>query len=420
MKVPPLARRNPLSRVAEAEVEALELSKHKEGTTRLVVPKVSISTVPPPTSPVFFNPAASLNRDVTVAISAAAGGETFCDAMAGVGARGVRVANEVEGVSQVAMVDFNPSALRLAKRSAALNRVARKCSYVGAETSSYLYSRFGRDQRFDCVDVDPFGTPVRQLQAALSATADGGILSLTATDTAVLCGVHQATCARRYGSFPLNNSFHHETGIRILLAAIARSGASIDIGVAPVAAHSTRHYLRVYVRVLPGASKAESSLGGLGHLSWCPACGDVRGSGGQAEGCRACGRRTKVAGPVWMGAVAEEPLVVAAKKEALGRGLVQAAEVLGSLLGANEFPPWSFDIDGVCSELKVSTVSELAVYRNLLQGGHRVMRTPFEKTGMKTDAGHAEVVEAVEAASRDGASRGERASGPRSSSRARS
>ncbi|MDG6991229.1 MAG: hypothetical protein JRM99_07410, partial [Nitrososphaerota archaeon] len=343
-----------------------------------------------------------------------------CDAMAGVGARGVRVASEVEGVSQVAMVDFNPHALRLAKRSAALNRVARKCSYVGAETSSYLYSRFGRDQRFDCVDVDPFGTPVRQLQAALSATADGGILSLTATDTAVLCGVHQATCARRYGSFPLNNSFHHETGIRILLAAIARSGASIDIGVAPVAAHSTRHYLRVYVRVLPGASKAESSLGGLGHLSWCPACGDVRGSGGQAEGCRACGRRTKVAGPVWMGAVAEEPLVVAAKKEALGRGLVQAAEVLGSLLGANEFPPWSFDIDGVCSELKVSTVSELAVYRNLLQGGHRVMRTPFEKTGMKTDAGHAEVVEAVEAASRDGASRGERASGPRSSSRARS
>ncbi|MDG7011015.1 MAG: hypothetical protein JRN57_02725 [Nitrososphaerota archaeon] len=396
--------------------------KHAEGRTLLLVPKASVTMVPPPTSPVFFNPAASLNRDVTVAMTAASGGKTLCDSMAGVGARGVRVANEVEGISEVTMVDFNAEALRLARRSASLNRVNDRCTYANAETSSHLYSRYGRGQRYDCVDVDPFGSPVRQMQAALSATADGGILSLTATDTAVLCGVHQATCARRYGSTPLNNHFHHETGIRILLAALARNGAAMDIGIEPLAAHSTRHYLRIYARVRPGASRAEATLRGLGRLSWCPHCGDVQGPRSPTSACRVCGRKTKPAGQLWVGDVVEESLVTAAKKEALARGLTQAADVLGSLEGVNGFPPWSFDIDRVCSELRVPTASELAVYRSLTRAGHRVMRTPFEKTGMKTDATYAEVAKAVGAASSKGASPRPRAraSAPRSSSRARS
>lgn len=398
----------------------MELTRYAEGKTRLVVPKASVTAVPPPTSPVFFNPAASLNRDVTVAMTAAAGGRSFCDSMAGVGARGVRVANEVKAVGEVTMVDFNGDALRLARRSASLNGVRGKCSFSNSETSSYLYSRFGRDRRFDCVDVDPFGSPIRQMQGALSATAAGGVLSMTATDTAVLCGVHPSTCARRYGSSPVNNHFHHETGIRILLAALARNGAAIDIGFDPLAAHSTMHYIRVYVRVNPGASAAESTLKGLGQVSWCPACGDVRGPHDASGTCRVCGRRVKVAGPLWTGAVVHEPTVDAAREAALGGGLAQAAEVLGGLVGVNGFPPWSFDIDRVCSELRAPTVSELAVYRELTEAGHRAMRTPFEKTGLKTDAAYGEVVGAVKAAVGRRTSLGGRASAPRSSSRARS
>ena len=398
----------------------MKTAQYAEGTTRLLVPQASLGTDPPPTSPVFFNPAASLNRDVSVAMAAAAGGETFCDAMAGVGARGVRVANEVRGVSEVTLVDFNAEALLLAKRSAALNRVRGRCRFVNSETSSYLYSRFGRDQRFDLVDVDPFGTPILQMQAALSATAEGGLLSVTATDTAVLCGVHRATCSRRYGSTPLNNHFHHETGVRVLLAALARSGASMDIGVEPVAAHSTRHYIRVFVRVKPGASSADESLRGVGRVAWCPACGDVQGGQAEEAKCAVCGGKAKVAGPLWVGRVVDEALVKAAKEEALERGLGRAAGVLGSLAGVDEFPPWSFDIDRVCSELKVPTVPEVAVYQNLAKSGRRTMRTPFEKTGVKTDASYREVVEAVEGAAMVRVRRRSGPSAPRSSSRARS
>ncbi len=376
----------------------MKFVEHTEGGTRLVVPAASLTQNPPPTSPVFFNPAASLNRDISVAVAAADGGSTFCDSMAGVGARGLRVAKEVRSVKSVTLVDFNERALNLARRGAALNGVKRKCEFSGSETSSFLFSRYGREERFDYVDADPFGTPVRQLQAALCATSDGGVMSATATDTAVLCGVYPRVSKRRYGATPLNNHFSHESAIRILAGAIARMGASLDIGAEAVAAHSTRHYVRVFVRVMVGASRADASLGNLGYVTWCIECGDTKSSREPEWTCGACGRKAKVAGPLWIGRLVHGPTVTAARKMASEMRLASAADVLGSLEGVDGFPPWSFSIERICSTLRIPTVPEDAVYQRLLTSGHNVMRTPFEKTGIKTDADIEAVTSAVKGA----------------------
>ncbi len=383
----------------------MKVVEHREGRTRLAVPSESLDHDPPPTSPVFFNPAASLNRDVTVAVTAALGGRTFCDSMAGVGARGIRVANEVEGIGSVTLVDFNSEALKLAKRSARLNRVSGKCEFSNSETSSYLFSRYGRERRFEFVDVDPFGSPVRQVPAALSATSDGGLLSVTATDTAVLCGVYREVCRRRYGSLPLNNEFRHETAIRTLLGYLARTAAQLDIGVEPVLAHSTRHYVRAFVRVAVGSSRAERTMKELGQISYCPACGHAERPKEASGPCSRCGKRPKLAGPLWVGGLAEDRLAKEASGVAARLGLPQSAEVLASLVGVDAFPPWSFSIDEVCSSLRVPTVPEVGIYRRLVESGHRVMRTPFEKTGLKTDATREEVESAARAEAATAASR---------------
>ena len=46
---------------------------------------------------------------------------------------------------------------------------------------------------FDVVDLDPYGTPSLLLEPAVEAVADGGLLCVTATDTAVLCGNNSGT-----------------------------------------------------------------------------------------------------------------------------------------------------------------------------------------------------------------------------------
>lgn len=43
-------------------------------------------------------------------------------------------------------------------------------------------------QAYDVVDLDPYGTPAMLLDTAVQAVADGGLLMVTATDMANLCG----------------------------------------------------------------------------------------------------------------------------------------------------------------------------------------------------------------------------------------
>ena len=383
----------------------VKVVEHLEGKTLLLVPESSLRQDPPPAAPAFFNPAASLNRDVSVAIAMGAGTRTFCDSMAGVGARGLRLAKESE-VEGVTLVDFNGRSLELARRSAALNGVQRKCESPQSGTSALLLSRHGRGARFVMVDVDPFGSPVGELLPALRAVADGGLLSVTATDTAVLCGVYPRVSERRYGSAPLNNSFHHETGVRILAGAAARLGAMVDLGAEPDAAHATRHYIRLYLRVRTGGARADRSLRSLGHLSWCPACGQVSLSDPRGRVCK-CGKKARVAGPLWVGGLADGALLEASVRSATAEGLRRAAVALESLEGLDSFPPWSFSMDDACSSLGIASVPEGSLYRNLRRAGFRAMRTPFEKTGVKTDASYGEFLEAVRESS---GTRGEGAS----------
>jgi tRNA (guanine26-N2/guanine27-N2)-dimethyltransferase len=373
----------------------MKYEKIVEGATELLVPVKSLLDDAPPTSPVFFNPAASINRDVSVAITEAIDGASFCDSMAGVGARGVRIARETTKISSVTMVDLKSEALRVARRTASLNRVLSKCEFVVGETSSVLHSREGADEKFDFVDVDPFGTPIGQVEGAISATAPGGILSVTATDTAALCGVYPRVTRRRYGASPLNNHFHHETGIRILVGAICRKAASADIGVSPVAAHSTRHYMRVYVRILPGASKADRSLAEEGYIAWCTGCGSTSSSGSLPGSCEKCGAQPKVAGPLWLAALTEKKPVARAETVARESGYAEARKILRALRESDGFPPWSFSIEGICSSLGIATVSERRVRSYLSKLGFESARQPFETTGLKSDAPYEEVKEAV-------------------------
>lgn len=42
--------------------------------------------------------------------------------------------------------------------------------------------------RFDCIDLDPYGSAVPFLDAAIGAVNDGGLLCVTCTDLGVLAG----------------------------------------------------------------------------------------------------------------------------------------------------------------------------------------------------------------------------------------
>src|SRR5919204_1529283 len=102
-----------------------------EGKTMLVVPQSSLTANVLSKMPAFFNPAAKLNRDLSIlaysAFSSSSGKKTFADSFTGIGARALRVAVEVPEIEQVYGNDINPFAIERAREAAKINLVDAKC-----------------------------------------------------------------------------------------------------------------------------------------------------------------------------------------------------------------------------------------------------------------------------------------------------
>lgn len=73
-----------------------------------------------------------------------------------------------------------------------------------------MYQEAGKQSFFDLIDVDPYGSASPFLDAAVQAVSSGGLLAITSTDMAVLCGVHPGTCFAKYQGVPLHSDYSQE------------------------------------------------------------------------------------------------------------------------------------------------------------------------------------------------------------------
>lgn len=73
-----------------------------------------------------------------------------------------------------------------------------------------MYQHRNKNCRFDVVDIDPYGTAAPFLDAAVQSVSNGGLLCITCTDMAVLCGNHPETCFSKYGTMPTKRQHCHE------------------------------------------------------------------------------------------------------------------------------------------------------------------------------------------------------------------
>ncbi len=100
---------------------------------------------------------------------------------------------------------------------------------------------------FQWIDLDPFGSPVGFLDSAIQSISRIGVLEVTATDTAALCGSAKTSAARRYGSTGITDSYMHDDATRILLGVIARIAAMHDKSIHPILSLFDGHHVRVSV-----------------------------------------------------------------------------------------------------------------------------------------------------------------------------
>ncbi len=209
-----------------------------EGETKLWVYTGKISKE----MEVFYNPAKKFDRDTNVELVKILKPKKFLDLLAASGARGIRIAKETG--TEVYLNDLNSKAVELIKKNAKENGVEVK---VFNEDANKLLVNL--EEKFDFIDIDPFGSPIYFIENVIPKLTNGGYLAVTATDVAPLYGSAPKRCLMRYSAQSYKLPFSREVGLRILIGAIQRIVSKYEKYAEPIFSFFGGYYYRVYFKV---------------------------------------------------------------------------------------------------------------------------------------------------------------------------
>ena len=383
-----------------------------EGKVKVVAPKLSVyikkpSDYAPSKAPVFYNPVMELNRDLAVLALQAhqklLGREVVVsEPLTGCGLRGARFAMEVDGVHRVFLNDIKPESVRLARFNAELNQVEDRVEVANEDANLFLTRNAAPRKRFDYIDIDPFGPPVPYMDSAIRALRNGGLIALTATDMAPLCGVHARACLRKYGGKPLRTEYCHELAVRLVMGCLTMMAAKHAIGIDVKFSHSIDHYIRTYATVHYGARRADKSVEQMGYILHCFSCfhrETVQGIVSPLKhGCPICGAKLSLAGPLWLGRIANRKFCYMMEQEVAGRKLRQEKRLLKMLsLVKNEADAsvTYFAVDKICDKLNLPVPAQKKVLDKVKEAGFQAVLTHFNSRGLRTDASARVVKEVI-------------------------
>lgn len=375
----------------------------KEGKVKVVVPKLSAyikkpSDYAPSKAPVFYNPTMELNRDLAVLVlqthQKLLGRElSVCEPLTGCGLRGARFAVEVKGIKKVILNDIKPEAAKVAGFNVELNDVADRVEVTNEDANLFLSKHAAPRKRFDYIDIDPFGPPVPYMDSAIRSLCNHGLLALTATDMAPLCGVHPRACLRKYGGVPLRTEYCHELAVRLVAGCLTMMAAKHEIGINVVFSHSIDHYVRAYAVVNYGAKVADKSVQQIGYILHCFSCFHRETVTGITSPlnyvCPSCGAKLSVAGPLWLGRIADKNFCFLMGNEAKERSLRQEKRILKTLtLVQNEAEAQVtyYAVDRICDKLNLPVPPQKKVLDRIKKEGFQAVLTHFNSRGFRTEA----------------------------------
>jgi tRNA (guanine26-N2/guanine27-N2)-dimethyltransferase len=353
------------------------MQRFTEGAATFLAPAGNITR----DLPVFYNPVMTLNRTVEVLLLRALGrkGLRVADVLAGTGVRSIRLLKELPRgtVKELVVNDISPAAARLIRRNLARNGLAGRASVSCAPAQQLL---FDASSGFDLIDIDPFGSPAPFLDPAVQRLNHGGILAVTATDTAALAGVAPAACERKYWAMPVKSPMMHETGMRILVRKCQLAASQHGKALTPLFCHSTRHYDRAYLRCEKSEAKASRLFSQHQWLLFCRTCLDWRVSDAGTAVC--CGKPMAAGGPLWTGRLWDAALAARMARLAEGKDVQRLLDVIAAeaRVPAVGFPA----IHALCQSLKTSVPAFEGLMAAIREAGHPAARTHFAPDGIRT------------------------------------
>lgn len=369
----------------------------QEGSITFLRPP--LQKVPTTSMTVFYNPRSELNRDMTIVAlhtflkQQKKSNTRICTPLAGTGVRPVRFAKEVTGIDTIVVGDANPKAIELINKNRAMNGVEDLLEVYHKEANQLLSQFVHFDEKFDVIDIDPFGSPREFFDSAIRALKPPAMLCLTATDMPVLVGIRRRTCMKRYAAIPLKTEYAHELAVRILLGCIVREAASQNIGLTPLLTFSVDHYVRLYCLASEGDNKTWKSVSQLGFIIHCTHCGHrsiAKGLVPEANQCMHCQSiDAKQVGPLWIGKLGDKSFIKQMHQSVEHfrlRKIRKIGVLLNTLIEELDGPPTYYDLHRLADKLNIPIPPFRDVIDRLRKAGEFCVRTHYSPHAIRTSA----------------------------------
>jgi tRNA (guanine26-N2/guanine27-N2)-dimethyltransferase len=342
-----------------------------------------------------------LNRDVSVLLLNSIDKKEMQLALplAATGIRGIRFLLELKKskVKTVSFNDNNIEAVNLIKSNLRLNKIklGNKVKAFNLDANEFLLSSRG----FDYIDIDPFGSPNFLLDSAVKRISRKGILAVTATDTAALCGSSKNACLRKYWSKALKNEFCHEIGLRILIKKVQQIASQHDKALTPIFSYSKDHYFRIFFYCNKGKKKADEIMKKHGYIVHCKKClfRETANTIFNDEKCPFCKSKIDYAGKLWLGQLWDKKIVANMNKEAKktnNKGLIKLIQTITDESKINSVG--FYDIAKVVKHNKLKHVPKKEILiKEIKKAKFKVAETHIRPNSIRSNIGIKELVKII-------------------------
>ena len=335
---------------------------------------------------VFYNPEMKLNRDTSLLFISSYFNDaiTYCDPMAASGIREMRFVKTIPNkFSKIVCGDISKTALKTMKKHCKLNKInSKKFTFYRANALNTISSQY-----FHMIEIDPFGTPVPYLDVALQRIKHNGVLSITATDTAALCGTYPKTGLRRYGVKSEFMFWYEEFGLRSLIGYCQREAAKYDKALHVELSFSAKHFYKIFFRVEESKTQALKDIKELKYITWSRTTQEILEL--------SCEEKNTL-GKIYVGPLHNKEIVSAMiKKTSL---LENYDETLRFLEKINQ----EIDVLGYYNPHKLQRAFKFPsskkfeeIVEELVKRGFKASRPHNNRLGIKTNATHQEIIDVM-------------------------
>ncbi len=346
----------------------------------------------------FFRSSSKIGRDLAV-LAAIAYRQTHSqlrvlDAMTGCGVRPLRYVLEASA-DFVWANEGNPDlhACLQANLGTALPSHCYRITHKDA--NAVFFDCYQRQDFYDLVDIDSFGSPMPTLSTSLWAVKLGGLVYLTSTDGRATSGHAPDKSLQTYGAYARSHVSVHEQGLRLLIGSSAWQSAARGLGAEPVFSWYHGEVNRVMMRVTQRSNWRSQHYG---FLSYCHDCGQFQtlswkklGRGPQ------CSCQTQmplaVSGPMWLGPLhshsdltAMANIAAALSSDAASGSWAECRRLLAVMQAESSLPPYYYPLAEIGRRDKIDIPPRDVLLQQLQLAGFEATRTHIDTQAIKTTA----------------------------------